>query len=104
MAALEELLVERPLDLYPLEGEVQEGLRVLLAHEARGDVGQPSCVAVQIEGILADVEAEALRGERSGGELPDEGVLEYPAVDRFGGLPGFVAPAFHGLVRGVHRL
>lgn len=96
MAAVEELRMQGPLDLDPLEGEVQEGLRLLLAGKAGGYVGQPPGIAVEVEGVLADVEAELLRREGPGRELMDERVFEDAAEGRRGGLPGPVAPAVHG--------
>ena len=72
--ASEELLVQRPLDGDAVRREAQEGLGVLLALEACGDVCQAAGIAVQIEGVLPQVEAKPLRGERSVGQGTDERV------------------------------
>ncbi len=87
-------------DLDALRGEAQEGLRVRLALETRGDVREAARIAVQIEGILPQVEAEPYGRERAAGELFDEGMRHDALVDGLRGLPSRAAPA----IRGAHRL
>ena len=91
--------MQRAFDGDAVQREVQERFRMLPVGQPRGHVGQPSGVAVQIEGILTDVVPELFGGKRPVGQLPHERVSENLPVDREGRLPGLVAPSFHGFQR-----
>jgi hypothetical protein len=90
---------------YPIDGKAKECLYVGHVRETRRYVGEDACVDIEIQAILAYVEAEYVVGQRAVGKSANERLMFYTLDFGQGGLPGFFTPFFHkyNILYRLHR-